>query len=452
MPESITSSNRKVSDSTDYPKAPRSLADTKLGVNFLISLLLKLIYINGLESVPEMQGKLKLPNNSVASLVQDCVSRKLLESLGSETAGSSQDLRYALSSLGRDWALDAFKQSNYIGPAPVRIPDYIARVQKQRITEEYVDFRTLARCFSDLILPDSLISEIGAAITSSSSMLFYGPAGNGKTSIAKRIMRAFQQTIYVPYSLEIDGQVINVFDSSVHKVARDGDPRADKVQDRRAALRPLDERWVRCHRPIAVTGGELTPEMLELSFSPYSKVYEAPLQLKANGGILIIDDFGRQIARPTEILNRWVIPLETKVDYLALQTGRKIAVPFDQLVILSTNVDPEELLDDAMNRRIDYKIKLDHPSAEEYTAIFEGVCREFEVECPKDLVAFLLDEIYIKKKVNLARFHPKWIVEHVVDRARFDHNPIVLDRASAVSAMENLDVRVKAQMTDANPR
>ena len=247
----------------DFPPAPRSLADTQLGKNFLVSLLVKHMYVNGLEAPEEIRDKMKLPNNLISALLKECLSRKLIESLGGGQEGSA-DRRYTLSTVGRNWAVDALDKSLYIGPTPIRLPDYISQMQVQQLSNENLDADRLGRCLSDLVLSSDIVSQIGSAMTFGRSMLFYGSPGNGKTSVAKALGKSFQQNIYVPYAVEVDGQVIKIFDTSVHKPVEIDAAKAEPAPTaRRARVGGADARWVHCRRPIAIAGGELNSERFD---------------------------------------------------------------------------------------------------------------------------------------------------------------------------------------------
>lgn len=442
MVQSNVASEPAATALADYPVAPKTIADTGMGINFLLSLMIKTVYVNGLETGTAIRDELKLSPQVVAALIADAAAKDLFEALGKGEKGQ-EEMRYALSAKGRAWALEALDHSLYIGPAPVVLADYRAQARKQSLANEQVRPQALAACLSDMVLSEEFITEVGAAITSGRSILFYGPAGNGKTSVARAIVDAFADTIHVPYAIEVDGQVITVFDSSVHKPvapANGNDGKGGEAGSRSIRRKiEADRRWVRCRRPVVTAGGELTLEMLDLSYSANSRVYEAPLQLKAAGGIFIIDDFGRQSVKPSDILNRWVIPLENQVDYLTLQTGRKFSVPFDELVILSTNLEPGDLLDEAMKRRIHYKLEVGAPDEEAFAEIFERACAKANLAVEEGLLRYLLDEFYAAKGVPLACFHPGWIAQQAVSRCLYQGIVPKLDRKLAMAALRNLD-------------
>jgi len=337
------------------------------------------------------------------------------------------ELHFQLTDKGRRHAIEALDQSHYAGPAPVPMAAYLHQIEKQSITNERIDPEGLRHCFEDMVISEELAVTLGAALSHGHSLLLYGPPGNGKTIYSEAVVRSFKQPIYIPYSVEIDGQVISVFDPAVHEQLPD--PEADH-----------DPRWVRCRRPAVVAGGELTMDMLELLFDPFDKVYEAPLQLKATGGVFIIDDFGRQSVPPERILNRWIVPLERKRDYLALHSGKKVAVPFDELLIFSTNLEPESFLDAAMMRRIHYKIEIGPPDRGEFANIMAAVCQSHGIEPPADLVAHLFERYYDAGGLEPARFHPEWIAQHVESACAYEGVPVNLDHGRVDEAMGHLAI------------
>jgi predicted ATPase with chaperone activity len=322
---------------------------------------------------------------------------------------------------------------------PVPLDTYQIQVQKQTITNEIINMEKLKKALSHLVLSEDIIRQLGPASNSGRAILFYGAAGNGKTSIAEGLISAFEQPVYVPYCIEADGQIIKIFDPSVH-VARPVSSNGTNGNSHPMFLPQMefDPRWVRCRRPYIISGGELTLEMLDLDFDIHSKYYEAPLQMKAIGGIFVIDDFGRQRVRPHELLNRWIFPLERKIDYLTLHTGKKFALLFDQLVIFATNFPPEELMDPAQLRRVHYKLKINPPTADEYREIFSRICESYGLAFSEDIMAYLLNSFYLKHKVPFAGFHPKFIAEHVIAASNYLGTPPRITRQLLDDSLENM--------------
>ncbi|MCW5772684.1 MAG: hypothetical protein KIT16_13660, partial [Rhodospirillaceae bacterium] len=322
------------------PQAPRSLAETGLGLQTLLGLLVKAMYAGAAETPSGLANFLKLPHRCIQLIIEQAQERKLLETLGAAGSADLAEVRYALGEKGRRWALDALGQNQYIGPVPVSLPAYIDRIRRQRITNERVDRPSIEDAFANMIVSPTFVQQIGPAINSGRSILLYGAPGNGKTSIAETIGRIFANIIYIPHCFEVEGQIIKVFDPGIHRPVE-----STGADSRGTALRreDFDRRWVPCSRPFIVTGGELTLEMLDLSFNAIAKFYEAPLHIKALGGTFVIDDFGRQIVKPEALLNRWIVPMEKNIDFLSLHTGRKIEVPFAVLIVFSTNLPPRDL-------------------------------------------------------------------------------------------------------------
>jgi hypothetical protein len=422
------------------PPVPKTAEDTGLETNFLLNCLLRTMYISALQTIPEISEQMKLTRGVVEELLSFAKKESLIEIRG-PSEKNVNILRYALTNAGKERASEAFGRCEYIGPVPIPLEMFQTQIQKQTITNEVIGIEKLQKALSHLVLSDDIIHKLGPAANSGRAVLIYGAAGNGKTSIAEAIISAFEQPVYIPYCIEADGQIIKIYDPSVHVTfsASDGAPGANGYSN------PIflphlehDPRWVRCRRPYIISGGELTLEMLDLDFDTHSKYYEAPLQLKAIGGIFVIDDFGRQRVRPHELLNRWIFPLERKVDYLTLHTGKKFALLFDQLVIFATNFPPEELMDPAQLRRVHYKMKINPPTADEYREIFQRICDSYGLNFSEEIMNYLLEAFYSKHKIPLAGFHPKFIAEHVIAACNYLGTPPRITHELLADSLENM--------------
>jgi len=417
------------------PQAPRSFEETGFGMNFLLTLVIKCAYVHGFQTVAEYSKHLKLGSRILVHILGYGQNKDLFDALTMTSAGEQ---RYELSEKGRNWAVDALDQSMYIGPAPVRLPDFARQAKRQSIADEKLDAKVFASCFDGMVLPEGFLNDYGPAVNSGHSILLYGAAGNGKSIFAKAIIDAFAKPIYVPYSLEVDGQVINVFDSSIHRPMPEQEVGGDDNGNTPITPMRPDRRWVRCYRPMVITGGELTLDMLDLQFNPISKVYEAPLQFKVTGGVFVIDDFGRQRVEPSEVLNRWIIPLERRTDYLTLSTGKKFPVPFDALVMFSTNLTLTDLFDEATRRRIRYKFEIGPPTVAEYLTIFEKACEQAELPIETGVLSYLFDEYYPSGVQPIARFQPQWIVDQVISNCDYQNVPPRMDLPRVKQALAHL--------------
>ena len=384
------------------PIRPDSIEDTGIERNLLMMLIAKAMFTLGTVPPSRLADELMISPIIVTSLLEDMGNLALIESRGLTGSDMTGEIRYALTMKGNSWASDALEQSQYVGPAPVSMDAFRAQVEKQAITGENVDRAALLESLSELVLPEALANRLGPAVNSGKSILLYGDPGNGKTSIAEALGGAFGQVIHVPYCIEVGGQIINFFDENIHK---------------RVELEPsdvADPRWVACKRPVVVTGGELTLEMLDLIFNPYAKFYEAPLHMKASGGIFILDDFGRQQVAPQTLLNRWIIPLERSFDYLTLHSGKKFSIPFDELVVFSTNIAPRSLADEATLRRLYFKIRVPTPTKEDYITIFENFCAKNDIVIEKEMLSEFYDEFYKDEHMFPSGHHPGYIMDHVI--------------------------------------
>jgi predicted ATPase with chaperone activity len=404
------------------PGEPKSIAETGLSIGFLSELVLKHIYFGGTISGQQLEEEVKLPFlNVIDKVLTFLKEEEYVDIIGAHGGFSERAFQYIITPKGRAKAHEALDRSQYAGPAPVPLQAYLDAVKQQTIGEMVIDKATIRRAFEGLVISDKLLDQIGPAANSARSLFLYGPPGNGKTSIADGIARILKGHILVPYAIEVDGQVIKVFDPLNHQPVpkkQDDDDSLHGFTDETMPLRE-DTRWIICKRPVVVVGGELILDQLELIFDPVAKVYEAPFQMKANGGLFLIDDFGRQQCRPQDLLNRWIVPLEQKIDFLALQTGKKIRVPFDVLIVFSTNLDPKSLVDDAFLRRIRHKIEVPNPSPTEYREIFRIVCRGKNVPYSDDGLRYLLQEHYIKAHRELRCCHPRDLCDQILDEAKY---------------------------------
>jgi predicted ATPase with chaperone activity len=406
--------------SSFVPQPITKIEDTGLSLLWLQDLVLKIIYFGGYLNGFQVAERVALPFAGVVEHILENLKREKFVEVRSQMGGLGEGAyQYAITSAGILRAREALERSQYAGPAPVPFEEYNQAILRQGRGRARVTQREMRQALSGIILSSKTFHQIGPAVNSGTSMFMYGPPGNGKTSIARAIgnMRG-SDTMYIPFSLYIDGQVVKLYDSVNHQLAADEDTTAAGTGSLRSGSR-RDPRWVHIRRPFIVVGGELTMEGLDLVFDDTNKYYEAAFQVKANGGIFLIDDFGRQQVRPRDLLNRWIVPLENRIDYLTLHTGRKIEVPFDVLVIFSTNLPPRDLVDEAFLRRLRHKIEIGDPSYEEFREIFKRVAQTKNVQYNDQGLAYLLQEWYIKPNRKLRASHPRDICDQIVDISRY---------------------------------
>ena len=420
----------------DVPPAPRSIEETGLNPAELLRLMLKTIHARSLETPSSISRAIKIPYRVILDLIREATDRRLMETLGADGKSSLAENRYVLTESGKSFAAEALQQNQYSGPAPVSLNDYCERVARQRITNERIDSGAIEEAFHGLVITEDFVRRLGPGINSGRSILLYGPPGNGKTTIAERVASIFENVIYIPYAFEVDGQIIKVFDPSIHQAMVDLDGDGPRVRGLRRE--EFDGRWIPCRRPVIVTGGELTLEMLDLSFNSVARYYEAPLHVKALNGTFIIDDFGRQIVSPEELLNRWIVPLQSRVDYLKLHTGKSFQLPFDELVIFSTNLSPDDLMDPAFLRRIPYKLETVGPEPADFFKILRNVARENGLDVTEDIFALVLEELLVKNNYSLACYQPKFLVDQVVAACKYRGEPPTFSEELVLDAIENL--------------
>lgn len=412
------------------PPAPVTVEDTGIERTMLINLLAKHMSVGGTCTATWLSGEIKLSKLIVNVLLKDMQALQLIESRGVDANSTHSDIRYALTSKGNAWVQDAMAVSQYVGPAPITLESFVEKVKSQSIHNEEIHRDDLTNCLSHLILPDYMALQLGPAANSGKSVLLHGEPGNGKTSIAEALGGAFKDTIAIPYAIAIGNQIISFFDETVHQPA--------DLDGKELSATKLDLRWVPCKRPVIVTGGELTLDMLDLIYNPVSKFYEAPVHLKALGGIFIIDDFGRQQTSPRDILNRWIIPLEKEHDYLTLHTGRKFSVPFDQLVIFSTNLGVEEVSDAAALRRIYFKIFVPSPTRDDYIEIFRNAAKNAGLKFEEKVISEFFDDVYTKQGMVTSGAHPGFLINHIIAACAYHDKKPSLSRSLLDLAWKNV--------------
>ena len=385
-----------------WPTEPRSLAETGLPISFIESLILKRLSVVGLSSGRQLARFICLPFDLIQDTLGILRERQRVVHKGSAPLN---DYTYALTEQGRERARLDMASCSYVGPAPVPLTDYVVSAEAQTIRSESPKRRQLEAAFKDVSVNKDIFETLGPAVNSGAGLFLYGEPGNGKTTLAKRVIRCFGQQVWIPYAIVDDGQIIKFFDPSLHVVAEENESALDSTS--------YDERWVRIQRPTVIVGGELTLDSLEIRHDPISNVSEAPLQLKANCGCFLIDDFGRQRVDPTDLLNRWIVPLENRIDFLTLSTGKKIQVPFEQLIVFSTNLDPSDLVDEAFLRRIPYKIFVRDPERKEFHALFRHYARLAGCEYHPEVIDRLITKHYLMANRSMRRCHPRDLIGQI---------------------------------------
>jgi predicted ATPase with chaperone activity len=409
-----------ISDSGSYPSEreavqrlapqPKNIVETGLNENFLGDLLCKHLHDAGVLDLPRLVERLALTGAVVEEVLQFLRKQGRIEVLG-QTGGLA--LRYGLTERGRVAARDAFERSGYLGAAPFPVSAYRSLLKVQTIHHGRITARDMRNAFSGVVLTDGMLDQLGVAMNSGRAIMIYGPAGTGKTYISTRLIRLFAEAIWVPHAIVINDSVVEVYDPQVHQSLEDTQGNPLMLDE------GIDRRLLCCKRPVVITGGELSMEQLDIRYDPYSRQYQAPLQLKASNGLFIIDDMGRQRMAPAELLNRWIVPMEEKRDFLNLGGGRHCELPFDLVLVFSTNLNPLELADEAFLRRIGYKLHFNYLKPEDYERIWHQECDRLGVTFDPLLLRYVLQGLYEAEGMPLVPCHPRDLLSMALDRQRY---------------------------------
>jgi predicted ATPase with chaperone activity len=422
------------------PPVPESIDDIGIPRSIVEHLILKYLYFRGELVGRELGNLIGLQFSLIDDLLENMKRQHFVAVRKSLGMGNMSGV-FMLTESGRNLAREHLENNQYAGPAPVPLSQYAEIVRLQKLSDNWLSPDLLHEAFRHLVVEADILAQIGPAVNASKSFLIYGQPGNGKTALAEALFRVDTDPIFMPYALECQGNIIQIYDPIYHQKIED----AESEMSALSAQSQHDGRWFKCRRPFIITGGELTLDALDLSFNKHSKVYDAPFQLKANNGIYLIDDFGRQKASPAEILNRWIVPMERHVDYLSFQAGGKMTVPFEAFLIFSTNLRPDNLGDEAFLRRIQYKMFLRSPKAPEFIQIFERFAVARQLECPPGLAEEFVQRHYIEGNKRFRRCHPRDVITHAIDILNFERRPMkltedVLTRAFNSCFVENVDV------------
>lgn len=400
---------------------PQTMEELGIRRSLLEDLALKFLYLEGEMAVRELGGKMRI-STSIINEVFDYLRKEQFCEIKGMAAG---DFRITTTTLGKDRALELLSQSHYAGPAPVSYQEYVTRVRAQSVLDADIHPEDVSRAFQHLVMTEGTLMQLGTAVVSGTSIVLYGPTGTGKTTIAEAIPGIYRDNAWIPHAVEVDGQIITVYDPIAHQKVKQTDGEQS------------DGRWVLCKRPRVIVGGELTIEMLDLQFNPVTRFYAAPVQMKANNGVLVIDDFGRQRIRPEELLNRWIMPLDRRIDFLTLAGGRKLEIPFDLFVVFATNLDMTELADEAFLRRIHNKIGVENMNRQQFHQIFQNLCKEHELAYDSAVVDHVIGMLGKDFNQPLRACYPRDIINQIRWAAQYTGKKPQLDRETVAQACRN---------------
>jgi hypothetical protein len=393
------------------PTIPQTFEDLGISQSLVLDLVVRRLLLEGFSNLQSLSNTLKVSIPVLNIVFTHMRQLQLVEVKGM----LGNDYNFTLSQAGKMLASERFQISQYAGAAPVSLKDYHSATKAQA-AQVRIDRKILRSAFSDLVVSDSLLDQLGPALISQNSIFVYGPTGNGKTSLAERMLRVYQDAVLMPYAVEVDNQVISLYDPVVHQKLDIDDP-------------DVDPRWVLCRRPCIVVGGELIPSMLELRLDESSGIYAAPLQMKANNGIFIIDDFGRQLMSPRDLLNRWIVPLDRRVDYLMLRYGVKFQIPFELMVVFSTNLEPSDLADEAFLRRIHNKIFVDAVDDKAFDQIFHRVVTSFSIPCEPDSAEYMRKLCLREGRTELRACYPADICNILTSIGKYEGRPPFMSKS-----------------------
>jgi hypothetical protein len=423
--EEVRVSLRRDGDTGDErfrPEIPSSLEGAGIQPTVIEQLILKNLYFRGEVSGRDLSKFMGIPFSLIEPSIDHLKRERQIESKRASSIGSISS-HFANTEAGRARARESLETNQHLGPVAVPLSQYEAAVQQQKIKPGWMSDSRLRKAFAGAVVSEDFLGQFGPAVNSFKSMLIYGKPGNGKTFLAEQLACIESDAVYIPYYIESEGQIIKVFDPLHHKKVDSAEPSIFLTDDPQ-----YDQRWAKCKRPFLTTGGELTLPMLDLMYVEGAKIYDAPYQFKANNGIYLVDDFGRQQVSPAELLNRWIYPLDRGTDYLSFQTGTKVQVPFECFLVFSSNLNPEDLGDEAFLRRLDYKMFMSNPGSEEFTTILRDFCVQRGLECPEDLLRHTLREHYEKAGRKMRRCHPRDIIRVVIDLISYEKRPYELTR------------------------
>ncbi|MES2129175.1 MAG: ATP-binding protein [Pseudomonadota bacterium] len=397
------------------PPAPRTPQETGIPILFLTELVCKILYVRGQVFLSDLTAQMKLPVSVVEPLIAFLRTEKMCESNRRGISGTDADVCYNLTEMGRERAAQYMQHNAYVGAAPVPLEAYCAQVERQSVALMHTTRALVEAEFADIVVDPRVLEKFGAAMNSGRAIFVYGPAGSGKTYLAERLRGLLKGSVLVPHAIMVDREVLPFYDTLVHHALPE-DRRANTSIDR---LNIPDQRWVRIERPAVLVGGELTLDMLDVKFDTGTRLYHAPTHLKANNGIFIIDDLGRQRCSAVELMNRWIVPMDRREDYLSLMSGYKFPVPFDMVIVFSSNFEPEQLADGAFLRRLGYKIRVGAVTEEQYRQLFQGVCARYDMAYDEECFRYLLDEHHAKEDRPLLACYPRDILNQLRDQARY---------------------------------